>query len=113
MSIVLTDELTRRASSKDRILEALRAAGATGCTNHELNVISYRYGARILDLRKAEYRIDSIHEHDGTWRFVLRTDTPQPGQPGFLASLPVVASINPRVRVTPTTDDTPRDGCLF
>jgi hypothetical protein len=89
--IVLTDELLRRASGKDRILAALQAAGPRGVTNHEFNdgMRIYRYGARLEELRKAGHAIESIHESGGTWRFVLTTG-PRPGTAGYLASLPTV-----------------------
>ena len=115
MSITLANpnEMRRRASSKALILDALTTAGAKGCTNGDLNDISFRYGARILELRQAGHAIESIHEHDGTWRFVLTTG-PRPGEPGFLASLPVLASITGRAIPAPATaDDTPAPGCLF
>jgi hypothetical protein len=40
------------------------------------------------------------------WR-VPDSSAPQPGQPGFLASLPLAAQFEP------TDDDGKRDGCLF
>jgi hypothetical protein len=107
-------ELERRESSKDRILAALQDAGARGVTNHEFNdgMRIYRYGARIEELRKAGHAIASIDEGNGCWRFVLTTG-PRPGQPGYLASLPVVASIDRRL-VKPTTDTDPAaTGRLF
>ena len=83
------NEARRRASSKAQILAACKAAGPTGCTNAELNAISFRYGGRIHELRQQGHVIESVDEHDGAWRFILRP-SPQPGSPGYLASLPAV-----------------------
>jgi len=86
-----TTERARLDSSKARILAALQAAGSHGCTNADLNAISYRYGGRLHELRRAGYAIESIDEHEGRWRFVLHT-APRvtAGTPGYLQSLPVV-----------------------
>jgi hypothetical protein len=108
MSGVPTDELQRQASTKARILAALRDAGARGVTNHEFNdgMGIYRYGARIEELRKAGHVITSIHESGGTWRFVLTIG-------GYLANLPVTGSISGRpVRPVPPTAPA-TDGRLF
>ena len=112
------NEQRRQASSRVLILDALVTAGPRGCTNGELNDISFRYGARLLELRKAGHDVESIFVGDGLWRFVLhvpaRTQAPQPGQAGYLASLPVVASITGRVvRPVPNLADTVTTGRLF
>lgn len=59
-------------TQRDRILRILRQAGEVGVTNVELNRICFRYGARIDELRRADYAIDSIHVDGSIWRFVLR-----------------------------------------
>ena len=91
------DEQARRASSKTRIFAALREAGMFGCTNGELNAISFRYGARVLELRRVGHDIESIDEGAGRWRFVLHVPA--------RVSAPVVASVAPV--------DAPQPGCLF
>ena len=118
--IVLTDELTRRTSNRERVLDALRTAGTAGCMNTFLmrpDIGGSRAGGRVQELRDIGYVIDCDRVQDGLYRYTLRSEpnatAPKPGTPGWLASLPVIASINPRVRVTPTTDDTPQDGKLF
>lgn len=103
------NEARRRASSKALIVAALKAAGPRGCSNDELNAIAFRYGGRIHEARKDGHDIESIHEHDGSWRFVLhepaRTAAPRPGEPGYLRSLPVVASITGRPVRLPTDSE--------
>jgi hypothetical protein len=100
------NEQRRRASSRVLILDALVTAGPTGRTNGELNDISFRYGARLLELRQAGYDIESIFVGAGQWRFVLHVPARiKPGMPGFLASLPAVD--------TTTTTGTPSAGPLF
>lgn len=108
-------EQTRRAGSKALILDALKAH-PEGITNHFCNdrLGIYRYGARLLELRREGHAIESIHEGDGTWRFVLRSG-PKPGEAGYLASLPAVSSITGRAIPAPaTTDNDPAaTGLLF
>lgn len=113
-------EMARRTSNRERVLEALRAAGPAGCLNVFLmrpDVGGSRAGGRVQDLRDAGFVIDCDRIQDGTYRYTLRSEpgqAPTPGSAGYLASLPVVASINPRGQVTPvTTDDRPRAGHLF
>jgi len=60
-------------TQSDRILNILQERGSEGVTNVELNrdLGIYRYGARIFDLRRAGYRIDSRQLRTGLWRFTL------------------------------------------
>jgi hypothetical protein len=114
MTVVLTDELQRQASTKARILAALQDAGSRGCTNTTLNDIAFRYGGRLKELRDAGHDIESINEGDGRFRFVLHVPSRiKPGMPGYLASLPVIGSISGRpVRPVPPTAPA-TDGRLF
>jgi len=61
------EELQRRASAKDRILTRLQQGPAL---NTELNDICFRYGARILELRK-EWRIVKEPVKAGVYRYTL------------------------------------------
>ena len=61
-------ETARLDSAKDRILVRLRAGSAT---NVELNAICYRYGARILELKREGHAITKEHEGRGVWRYML------------------------------------------
>ena len=112
------NEQRRRASSKSLILAALQAAGSRGCTNLELNDIAFRYGGRIFELRHEGHDIpEPTIEGPGVYRYILRpATTVQPGQPGYLASLVPVASID-RGRVIPTPPPTEHEpaatGFLF
>ena len=67
----LAPELARRTNARDRVLAALLAAGSAGCTNVELNGICFRYGARILELRR-EWVIDKVFADGGVYRYILR-----------------------------------------
>lgn len=68
-------ETTRRINSRDRILNALQVAGSLGVTNLELAPIALRYGGRIHELRALGHEIESIHEGEGVWRFILKPKT--------------------------------------
>lgn len=67
----------RRPSQKQRILEALRGAGPAGCSNRQLNEICFRYTPRMDELRSAGFRIETIRESAGLFRFVLRGEPHQ------------------------------------
>lgn len=111
----LRDELDRRGTNRERVLEALRQAGATGCTNVELVAVGgmRAVGARLPELRDAGHDIETVCEGRGRWRFVLHEPARlKPGTPGYLASLPVVASIQ-RHAMPVRDDEAPADGCLF
>jgi hypothetical protein len=123
MTVVLTDinelrrEQARRTYNRDHALEALTVAGARGVSNIDLMAIAgARAGARVQELRDRGHVIDCVHETGGQWRYILRPVTPAPGQPGYLASLVPVASID-RGRVIPTPPPTGHEpaatGLLF
>lgn len=65
-------ECARRASAKTKVLNALMAAGPTGVLNTYLNVICYRYGARIHELREAGWAIERESAGPGVYRYTLR-----------------------------------------
>lgn len=105
------NEARRRASSKALILAALREAGPRGCSNRDLNDIAFRYGGRLEELRTAGHDIESIDEGGGWWRYVLHEPARiKPGTPGFLASLPAVASITGRAIPAPAVPDSAPGG---
>ncbi|MGB8590602.1 MAG: helix-turn-helix domain-containing protein, partial [Candidatus Acidiferrales bacterium] len=70
-----SEERDRRTSGRDRILEFLRARGAGGATNVELNAICFRYGARIWELRRQGFVIATERAGGGTFRFTLKSES--------------------------------------
>lgn len=54
-------------SAHARILKLLQKQRSA--TNRQLNAITFRYGARIHDLRGEGYVIKTVREHDGLFRF--------------------------------------------
>jgi len=71
---VVEPKRERRLSQKQRILERLRHGPAT---NHELNAIGFRYGARVKELRDAGYKVTSEDLGGGLWRFTLIAEPPE------------------------------------
>ena len=70
--------------SAKAILRTLRYFGKQGAETHSLMNVSYqangryyrgcsRYGARLHELRKAGYRIDSYPDRPGSYTYVLRS----------------------------------------
>lgn len=59
-----------KESQTAKILRLLKERGKL--TNHELNKLCYRYGARIYELRKEGHLIISNHIKDGLWEFVYK-----------------------------------------
>ena len=53
------------------ILDALRRAGAAGCTSRDLNAICFRYGGRIMELRAMGHDIKTERIEDGLFRYTL------------------------------------------
>jgi hypothetical protein len=73
-------ETARRVNNFDKALTLLRARGQAGVTNAELlEAAGFRYGARLLEIRRAGWHVESRHEHDGQWRFILHGPA-NPGQ---------------------------------
>lgn len=60
-------ELQRRKSQYTRMLELLQKKGEV--TNLELAKISYRYSARIGQMRKDGHVIVASYERPGVWRY--------------------------------------------
>lgn len=60
-------ELQRRKSQYTRMLEMMQARGEV--TNLDLGRISYRYSARIGDMRKDGHSIVATYERPGVWRY--------------------------------------------
>ena len=92
----LRRELARRTSNKAAVLELLRKRREAGATNVELVEVGgmRAVGARLTELRAEGHDIETIREGGGLFRFRLHEPARvQPGQPGYLASLPAVSSI--------------------
>lgn len=64
----LDEEHDRRDSSKARILSRLRQGPAL---NTELNAIAFRFGARLLELKREGYAWTKEHQGAGVWRYML------------------------------------------
>lgn len=67
-----TDTPTRKPrhdpqSTTARILKLLKKQRSA--TNRQLNAITFRFSARIHDLRREGYIVDTVREHDGLFRF--------------------------------------------
>lgn len=65
----LAPEINNRRSQLAKIRNLLTERGVV--TNHELNEVCYRYAARIHELRKAGWVIESKRIGAGIWRFTL------------------------------------------
>lgn len=72
-----TTAAAKRLSSKQRILDLL----SDHRTHHmqELNAISYRYGGRLLELRRAGYDIETIRLAADEFAYVLHRAEPKQG----------------------------------
>lgn len=57
-------------TQKQRILYLLQMRGLAGATQGALNNISFRYSARIADLRNDGHNIMSMHIRGGKWLFI-------------------------------------------
>ena len=108
----LDPELTRRDNAKARVLAALVEAGASGVTTDALNEICFRYGARLLELRREGHRIDKAHVADGIYRYTYigGLDAPQRFVPP--PSMPVYTTAPPAPAARPSRT-TPEQGGLF
>lgn len=67
-------EQEKQAQTADReaILRLLQAAGPEGVSNERLNETCLRYAARIFELRKLGFAIETKKENRGVYRFILR-----------------------------------------
>jgi len=63
-------EIHRRASNRDRVLARLQQGPAT---NVQLNDICFRYGARILELKREGFAIVKAHVGQSVWVYRLVT----------------------------------------
>ena len=63
---------TDMENAKTKVFAMLYQRGKMGITNAELNIICFRYGARIFELRSEGWRIDTMCEGVGAFRYVLR-----------------------------------------
>ena len=71
----LAPELARRRTAKTRVLAALMAAGAKGCTNVELcspAIGGMRFAARTWELSEAGWDIAATRERGGIWRYTFK-----------------------------------------
>ena len=71
MTQALESRQTTRGSQKERILALLREAGHHGGSNMRLNLVCFRYGARLHELRAEGHRIETIRISEQEFRFVL------------------------------------------
>jgi hypothetical protein len=62
-------EEKRRSNARERVLSILKLFGATGVKNTELVKETQRFGARILELRKAGYRIETVKQGPGVYLY--------------------------------------------
>lgn len=60
------------ASQGEKIVDLLLTRGNKGATNIELNKISFRYSARIFNLRKEGYDIRKQHLTGSIWKYWLQ-----------------------------------------
>jgi len=65
------ESMSKALGQRERILTLLCKRGRAGATNSELNLIGFRYGARIWELRHQGYQICTLREDDQVFRFVL------------------------------------------
>lgn len=70
----LDTESSRRQTEKERLLALLQSAGKRGVLNGELEVgeVGRRYSARLEELRKDGWQIDTVRVDARSFRFVLR-----------------------------------------
>lgn len=64
----LQTELARRKSQYVRILDLLKEYGEA--TNLDFSKITFRYSARLHELRKDGYKIVAVYERPGVWRYM-------------------------------------------
>jgi hypothetical protein len=62
---------TRLITQRQKIINALKEAGAEGVTNAELSKISLRYGAHLGDLYRKGYKILKFNLDGGLYKYVL------------------------------------------
>jgi ribosomal protein S27AE len=67
----LIADIERRAHARSRVLAALQSGPVDSAA---LNAICYRYGARIMELRRAGWPIAAKREGKVLWRYELTGD---------------------------------------
>lgn len=94
------------ASARQRVLTALQAAGATGCTTAVLcqpEVGGERFGARVMELRAEGHKIDSRRLREGSWLYAYvgrngaaadTRDVPAARVPAPLESNPILPTFH-------------------
>jgi hypothetical protein len=65
------EALERIPTHLDKIVQALKDAGPEGVTNAELNKITFKYDARISDLRRKGYVIKTEYIARGVYKYYL------------------------------------------
>jgi len=69
---------SRTPAQRTRILQLLRSCGASGASNIELNGTRFRCGARIFEVRKAGFDIETRPKDEPKFRFVLVAEPEKP-----------------------------------
>ena len=64
----------RIPSQREKIINLLKEAGEEGITNKELNKIGFRFGARIQELHKLGYLIETTSIKKGLYNYVLKSE---------------------------------------
>jgi hypothetical protein len=65
------EAMNRIPSQTEKIINLLRNAGADGVTNIELAEVSLKYDARISELRRKGFIIETIYISSGVYKYVL------------------------------------------
>lgn len=69
----MKSEHERRSNNREKVLQYLRVRQDHGATNAELqNIGGFRYGARIFELRRDGWEIETIPLAGGSYRFILK-----------------------------------------
>lgn len=66
------ETLKRIPSQMEKIINVLREAGEEGVTNVTLCAISFKYDARLSELRRKGYEIETFYEGKSIFRYVLK-----------------------------------------
>jgi hypothetical protein len=62
----------RIPSQIEKIVNLLKEAGEEGVTNVALSAISFKYDARLSELRSRGYEIETTHEAKSVYKYVLK-----------------------------------------
>lgn len=74
LSLITESLRPRKLSQTERILRLLKKRGNWGASNRELNNICFRYAARLCELRRDGYVIETIRDSAGLFRFILKRE---------------------------------------